>query len=96
MKDFAHSVETKNVPSVLNDYRPVAVTSSLERIVLNHIIREMQHKTDPFQFAYRNGRSTKDMLLYMLHNIYCHLDQRYSRVLLVDFSPHLIALDPML
>lgn len=78
-------------PTVLNDYQPVALTSivmkSLERIVLNHVLREVQHELDPLQFAYRNGRSTEDALLYMLHNIYCHLDwpKRYAPVLFVDF-----------
>ena len=79
-------------PSVLNDYRPVALTSiimkSLERIVLKHILKDVQWNIDPLQFAYRNKRSTDDALLYTLHNIYCHLDRpkRYAWVLSIDFS----------
>ncbi|XDV25563.1 hypothetical protein PO909_029463 [Leuciscus waleckii] len=79
-------------PADLNDYRPVALTSivvkSLERIVLRHILNDVQCNIDPLQFAYRNKRSTDDALLYMLHNIYCHLDKpkRYVRVLFIDFS----------
>lgn len=90
-------------PCVLNDYRPVALTSiimkSLERIVLKHILGEVQHNIDPLQFAYRAMRSTDDALLCILHNIYCHLDRpkRYAWVLFIDFPsafntirPHLM------
>ena len=76
-------------PSVLNDYRPVALTSIIMKsIVLKHILKDVQWNIDPLQFAYRNKRSTDDALLYMLHNIYCHLDRpkRYARVLFIDFS----------
>lgn len=43
---------------------------SLERIVLKHVLSEVQHNIDPLQF----GLSGDDALLHMLHNIYRHLD----------------------
>jgi gmma-aminobutyric acid receptor subunit gamma len=56
---------------------------------------------DPYQFAYKPGRSTDDATLTLLHNAYTHLDNTNSfvRILFVDFSsafntiqPHLMAL----
>jgi len=48
----------------------------------------MQCNIDPLQFAYRNKRSTDDAFMYMLHNVYCHLDnpKQYAQVLFIDFS----------
>lgn len=79
-------------PAVLNDYHQVALTStvmkSFEKIVLDCVLCEVQNKLDPLQFAYRRRRSTEDALLYMLHRLYCHLDQpkRYAHVMFIDFS----------
>ncbi|KAL0201618.1 hypothetical protein M9458_004805, partial [Cirrhinus mrigala] len=56
----------------LNDYRPVALTTSL----------------DPLQFAYRANRSVDDAVNMGLHFILQHLDKtgNYVRILFVDFS----------
>ncbi len=79
-------------PQALNDYRPVAFTSivvkCLERIVLNCVLGEVQSKLDPLQFTCIRGRGTEYALLYVLHKIYCHLDQskRYVHAMFMDFS----------
>ena len=44
---------------------------------------------DPLQLAYRRNRSTDDAVLYVLENIYSHLEKAGSssvRLLFVDFS----------
>jgi hypothetical protein len=91
-------------PSELNDYRPVALTSiamkCFERIILRSLLSQTQHQLDPFQFAYKQNRSTDDATLTLLHNAYSHLDKSGSfvRILFIDFSsafntiqPHLLA-----
>jgi len=96
--------KTRN-PTVLNDYRPVALTSTVmkcfERIILRTLLSQTQHHLDPFQFAYKQNRSTDDATLTLLHNSYSHLDKSGSfvRILFIDFSsafntiqPHLLAL----
>ena len=49
----------------------------------------MKDYMDPLQFAYRRNRSTDDAVLYVLENIYSHLEKAGSssvRLLFVDFS----------
>ena len=85
-------------PQVLNDHRPVALTSiigkSLEKLILGELLKEAAHAQDKLQFAYRDGRGTDDAILFMMHKIYCHLDQpkgkRYVRILFGTFHLHLI------
>ena len=92
-------------PSELNDYRPVALTSilmkSFERLVLKKLLSQTCNQQDPYQFAYRQNRSTDDATLTILNNAYTHLEQKDSfvRILFIDFSsafntiqPHLMAL----
>ena len=96
--------KSKN-PKELNDFRPVALTSIVmkcfERVVLRQIQMQTQHALDPFQFAYKQNRSTDDATLTLLHNAYTHLDKpgSFVRILFIDFSsafntiqPHLMAL----
>jgi hypothetical protein len=92
-------------PSVLNDYRPVALTSIVmkcfERIVLRNLLSQTKQFFDPHQFAYKHNRSTDDATLTLLNNTYTHLEKpgSYVRILFIDFSsafntiqPHLMAL----
>ena len=63
----------------LNDFRPVALTSvvmkCLEKLILIRIKASFCPLQDPFQFAYRSGRSVEDAILLLLNNIYEHLDK---------------------
>ena len=76
----------------LNDYRPVALTSVvmkvLERLVLAHLKSITDPVLDPLQFAYRANRSTDDAVNMALHYVLEHLDSagNYARILFVDFS----------
>ena len=55
----------------LNDFRPVALTSI----------------PDPYQFTYRENRSTEDAIAIVLHTLLEHLEQKntYARLLFVDY-----------
>ena len=82
----------KSKPTVLNDYRPVALTAiamkCFERIVKDFIVNQTKPFIDPSQFAYRTERSVEDAIVTLLHGIYSHLDRSkaYVRTLFVDFS----------
>ena len=65
-------------PAVLNDYRPVALTShimkTLERLFLR--LRPLtEHALDPLQFGYRESVGVDDAVLYLLHRAYSDLDE---------------------
>lgn len=57
----------------LMDFRPIALTSQLikcfERVVLEHLNRQVCAYQDPLQFTYRRGVGVDDALLYMLHRV---------------------------
>ena len=77
---------------VLNDYRPVALTSvvmkCMEKLVLKRIKPIFLEVQDPCQFAYRSGRSVEDAIITFLDNVYEHLDKpkAFCRILFVDLS----------
>ncbi len=64
----------------LNDYRPVALTpipaKCLERMVMPHIKKVAPPTLDPFQFAYRQNRSTEDAIATVLHRLLEHLEHK--------------------
>ncbi|MBN3314359.1 RTJK polymerase, partial [Atractosteus spatula] len=72
-------VPKKGRPSVLNDYRPVALTShvmkALERLVLSHLRPLVSSSLDTLQFAYQPNVGVKDAIIYMLQRAYSHLDK---------------------
>ncbi|KAI3356656.1 hypothetical protein L3Q82_003290 [Scortum barcoo] len=76
----------------LNDYHPVALTSTImkcfERLVKSFITSSIPDSLDPLQFAYRPNRSTEDAIALTLHTALSHLDQRdtYVRMLFIDYS----------
>ena len=45
-----------------------------ERIVMYEHNEQVVSHLNPHQFAYRRGVGVDDALLYMLHNVYSHLD----------------------
>ena len=85
-------VPKKLSPSVLNDYRPVALTScimkSFENIILNYIGSILSPDFDTFQFAYKKKRSIDDALTINCHEILKHLESKnsYARILFIDYS----------
>ncbi len=80
-------------PSCLNDYRPVALTSTVmkvfERLLKKHICSSIPATLDPLQFAYRPNRSTDDAISQVLHSSLTHIDSmngNYVRLLFIDYS----------
>ena len=75
-----------------NDLRPVALTSvamkCFEKLILKRLRPFFDPIQDPYQFAYRSGRSVDDAIVYFLDNVYHHLEKpkSYCRILFIDFS----------
>ncbi len=69
-------------PSCLNDYRPVALTSTVmkvfERLLKKHICSSIPATLDPLQFAYRPNRSTDDAISQVLHSSLTHIDSKMA------------------
>ncbi len=85
---------TKNSkPSCLNDYRPVALTSTVmkvfERLLKKHICSSIPATLDPLQFSYCPNRSTDDVISQVLLSSLTHIVSKngnYSRLLFIDYS----------
>ena len=61
--------KTMHCKRVYNDYRPIAYTyvpfKCLERILLKHMLPEIEGNLDPYQCSYRKNKSTEEFsLLY--------------------------------
>ena len=92
-------------PSVLNDYRPVALTShimkTMERLLL-HIFRpQVQHAQDPLQFGYQEKVGVEDATIYLLNRAYSYLDRRPKgggavRIMFFDFSSAFNSIQPLM
>ncbi len=89
-------VPKNSKPSCLNDYRPVALTSTVmkvfERLLKKHICSSIPATLDPLQFAYRPNRSTDDAISQVLHSSLTHIDSKngnYVRLLFIDYSSQL-------
>ncbi len=86
-------VPKNSKPSCLNDYRPVALTSTVtkvfERLLKKHICSYSPTTLDPLQFANRPNRSTDDAISQVLHSSLTHIDSKngnYVRLLFIDYS----------
>ncbi len=86
-------VPNNSKPSCLNDYRPVALTSTVmkvfERLLKKHICSSIPATLDPLQFAYRPNRPTDDAISQVLHSSLTHIDSKngnYVRLLFIDYS----------
>ncbi|XP_051899168.1 uncharacterized protein LOC127585608 [Pristis pectinata] len=85
-------VPKKSKVTCLNDYRPVALTSTImkcfERLVMARINSSLPDNRDPLQFAYRRNRSTADAISLALNSALEHLDSKdtYIRLLFIDFN----------
>ncbi len=86
-------VPKNSKPSCLNDYHPVALTSTVmkvfERLLKNYICSSIPVTLDPLQFAYHPNRSTDDAISQVLHSSLTHIDSKngsYVRLLFIDYS----------
>ena len=93
-------VPKKTTAKVYNDYRPIALTyvpfKCLERILLKHLIPEIEDNLDPYQFSYRKNKSTEDATL-LYNNLFVeHLENKnaYVRSVFIDFSSAFNILQP--
>ena len=79
-------------PFPYNDYRPIALTyvpfKCLERILLKHLLLEIEDNLDPYQFSYRKNKSTEDATLLYNSLVVEHLENNnaYVRSVFIDFS----------
>jgi hypothetical protein len=95
-------VPKKAHPTVLNDFRPVALTShimkTLERLVLAHLRPLVCSSMDPLQFAYQRNIGVDDTIIYLLQRAYSHLDNAGCtvRVMFFDFSSAFNTIQPLL
>ena len=86
----------------LNDLRPVALTSAVmkvrERVVLCKLDSLVRDYIDPLHFSYRRNRSTDGAVLYVLENIYSHLEKAGGsvRLMFFDFSSAFNTIQPHL
>ncbi len=92
-KSIKIPVPKNNKSSCLNDYCPVAHTSTImkvfERLLKNHICSSTPVTLDPIQFAYCPNRSTDDAISQVLHSSLTHIDSKncnYVRLLFIDYS----------
>ena len=83
-------VPKKTCPKENNDYRPVALTSTvmkcLEHIAACKLRLDVQDYLGPFQYAYRQGRGTYDAVNTVVHLILKHLDKpkAFARLQFID------------
>ena len=88
--------------NVLNDLRPIALTSvlikCLEKLILSLLLPAISPFQDPNQFAYKCKRSVDDAIALFVDNIYKHVDtpKQFVRVLFVDFSSAFNTIQPKL
>ncbi len=75
-------------PKMLNDLRPVALTSVVmkifERFVKDEILRSTESFLDPMQFAYRPKRGVEDATVTLLH-LLCKCSKEIVKRLTQEF-----------
>ena len=64
----------------------MVVTKVCEHVVLRKLEKLVNDYIDPLRFAYRKNRSTDDVVLYSLENIYSRLQKTGSTVRLMFFN----------
>lgn len=86
------SIPKKPHPSENNDFRPIALTSIVmkcfEKYIVSILKSEVSSKLDPWQFAYKRGRSAEDAVGSIIHLVSKHLEdsKEYAHLLFIDFS----------
>ncbi|TWW54867.1 hypothetical protein D4764_0229500 [Takifugu flavidus] len=94
-------VPKKTHPVAPSDYRPIALTSHImkvmEQLVLSHL-RPLVSPQDPLQFAYQPKVGVDDAVIYLLQRAYSSLDRLNTtvRVMFFDFSSAFNTIQPRL
>lgn len=95
-------VPKKPRPSDPADYRPIALTSHvmkvLERLVLAQLRPQVRTFLDPLQFAYQPHLGVDDAVIYLLQRAHMHLDGGGGtvRITFFDFSSAFNTIQPLL
>ncbi|KAI4896513.1 hypothetical protein NFI96_029527, partial [Prochilodus magdalenae] len=95
-------VPKKSSTSSLNDYRPVALTphvmKMLERPVLSHLRHQVSSFLDPLQFAYHPQIGVDYAVIYLMQRLRSHLDQNNTsvRITFFDFSSAFNTIQPLI
>ncbi|TWW62767.1 hypothetical protein D4764_04G0014140 [Takifugu flavidus] len=95
-------VPKKTHPVAPSDYRPIALTSHImkvmERLVLSHLRPLVSPFQDPLQFAYQPKVGVDDAVIYLLKRAYSSLDRLNTtvRVMFFDFSSAFNTIQPRL
>lgn len=90
----------KQNAQLLDDFRPVALTSLVMKCLEKLVKRQIMHKTesslDPLQFAYRNKRGIEDAVATLLHLVFQHLEKpkTFVKLLFIDFSSAFNTIQP--
>jgi hypothetical protein len=60
----------------------------MERLVLRHLLQQVDNQLDAYQFAYKRKRGVDDASTLLIHTISEHLEKpgNYARVMFLDFS----------
>lgn len=101
-KSILVPIAKKNCPTENNDFRPVALTSTVmkcfEKYMVSMLKLGVNPALDPYQFAYRHSRATDDAIASITHLTVKHLEnpQAYVRILFADFSSAFNTLQPHL
>ena len=69
---------------------------TLEKLIKNEILSQVEELLDPLQFAYRPGRGVEDATVTLLHFLYRHLEgaKAQARLLFIDFSSAFNTIQP--
>ena len=84
-------VPKESHPCSPNNYRPIALTSHimkiLERLLLVHFSKQASTFENPLQFAYCCGIEVEDAIIHLLQRTHSHLDKpgHTSRIMLILF-----------
>ncbi|KAK0135139.1 putative RNA-directed DNA polymerase from transposon X-element [Merluccius polli] len=95
-------IPKKSRPSEPADFRPVALTSHvmkvLERLVLAQLRPQVEAFLDPLQFAYQPLLGVDDAVTYLLQRVHMHLDGGGDtvRITFFDFSSAFNTIQPLL
>ena len=91
-----------NNPKILNDFRPVALTSlvmkTFEKLVKQVLLEKLEQQLDPLQFAYRASRGVEDVKLALLNSLFKHLEapKTHGRLLFINVSSAFNTIQPYL
>ena len=85
---------------LLNDLRPVALTSILhkylERLVLNLLLPAVAPFQDLSQYAYKSKRGVDDAIAVFTDNLYRHFEgsKNFCRIMFIDFNSAFKTIQP--